>query len=66
MAMCYKESGSSWVTAKPWDHGTPSKRVTDAAALPPAARKHLDKLRCQADETEAGAGDGLCMAGQGA
>ncbi len=57
MAMCYKDSGSSWVPAKPWDHGTPSKRVTDAAALPAAARKHLDKLQVQADEKQAGAGD---------
>ena len=45
MAMCHKDSGSSWVPAKPWDHGRPSKRVTDAAALPAAARKHLDKLQ---------------------
>ena len=53
MAMCYEDSGSSWVPAKPWDHGTPSKRVADATTLPRAARKHLERLRCRADGGEA-------------
>ena len=52
MAMCLKDSGSSWVPAKPWDGGTPSKRVSEAAALPEAARKHLDRLLEQPAEQD--------------
>ena len=50
MTMCFRDSGSSWVPAKPWDGGTPSKRVADAAALPEAAQKHLERLLKQAAE----------------
>ena len=50
MAMSFQAGGTSWVPANPWDHGTPSKRVKDAAALPDAARKHLGRLPSQADE----------------
>ena len=50
-ALCYLESGQTFVPAKPWRQGVPSKWVVDVQLLDAEVQKHLTMLLDEEDKS---------------
>ena len=50
MALLFMQAGKSWVPAKPWQHGYPSKCVTVKELLPKKAQGHLKRFLEQKEQ----------------